>query len=375
MKQITSFTSGNESTTTPITNTNILWGAVAAAAVGMTLAEWQKRRDEEEKQRQSERPNTAGRKKYEEKMRMKRIIGESQQLLDKQRAERAKQNTVASARWNGIAKIEQAKEKAKQIAVSAARWTGITQIEQAKEKVNVGGNKPLANLAKQDDPPPDNVIYDLPTFNPNKQTALEWLVDLYRNNDLRGNTVLERTKYILNATESGNYVHFNEKIATGDSGFNTNLQDHKQWPDSGNQVGHYLTAVDISIRVNSFHPIIRPITRFFGISSIVGHEMLGDNITIHQAPFIGHAVQTWLGIKAQVLSLGKVDDWMCSQSDEDLDKILAYGPFENSDYFHYGNGKEDLRLSCEGWITGEKIIEGHFDNLEEIASYIEETLK
>jgi hypothetical protein len=146
------FSFGNESTTTPITNTNILWGAVATAAVGMTLAEWQKRREEEEKQRQSERTNIAGRRKYEEKMRMKRIIGESQQLLDKQRAERAKQNTVASARWNGIAKMEQAKEKAKQIAVSAARWTGIANIEQEKEKskVNVGGSKPLAKPVKDE---------------------------------------------------------------------------------------------------------------------------------------------------------------------------------------------------------------------------------
>ena len=43
-----SFTSGNQSTSTPITNTNILWGAIAAATVGASLAEWQKKREEKQ---------------------------------------------------------------------------------------------------------------------------------------------------------------------------------------------------------------------------------------------------------------------------------------------------------------------------------------
>lgn len=150
-----SFSFGNESTSTPIATSNILWGAVAAAAVGMTLAEWQKRREEEEKQRQSERPNTAGRKKYEEKMRMKRIIGESQALMNQRKQEKEKQNAVSSARWNGIAKIELAKQKAKQIAVSAARWAGIAKLEQEKQKANVGGSKGLASPVPQDPNPPD----------------------------------------------------------------------------------------------------------------------------------------------------------------------------------------------------------------------------
>lgn len=44
-----SFTSGNQSTTSQSTNapSNILWGAAATAVLGMTLAEWQKKREEE----------------------------------------------------------------------------------------------------------------------------------------------------------------------------------------------------------------------------------------------------------------------------------------------------------------------------------------
>jgi len=42
-----SFTSGNQTTSSPISDPNILWGAAAAAMLGATLAEWQKKREEE----------------------------------------------------------------------------------------------------------------------------------------------------------------------------------------------------------------------------------------------------------------------------------------------------------------------------------------
>ncbi|MFN8434342.1 MAG: hypothetical protein U0V18_09985 [Anaerolineales bacterium] len=42
-----SFSNGNQTTTSPISNPNIFWGAAAAAMLGATLAEWQKKREEE----------------------------------------------------------------------------------------------------------------------------------------------------------------------------------------------------------------------------------------------------------------------------------------------------------------------------------------
>jgi hypothetical protein len=171
---LTSFTSGNENTSTPITNSNILWGAIA-------VAEWQKKREEEEKQRQSERTNpstgsgqgTAGRKKYEEKMRMKRIVGESQALLDKKYAEQQAQKKVQEnvhkhlmnehRDQQSVYKSNAQNEQEKQNAFSAARWAGIAQIEQEKEKakVNIGGSKALASPAPQDPEPPESSWWDL----------------------------------------------------------------------------------------------------------------------------------------------------------------------------------------------------------------------
>ncbi|MBE0669347.1 MAG: Ig-like domain repeat protein [Anaerolineales bacterium] len=86
------FMQGNQSTSTPITNSNILWGAVAIATLGATLAEWQRRREEEEARKRAEAAaqekeggsgkQTPGQRAYEKMMRQKRIVGESQALLN-----------------------------------------------------------------------------------------------------------------------------------------------------------------------------------------------------------------------------------------------------------------------------------------------------
>jgi hypothetical protein len=146
--------------------------------------------------------------------------------------------------------------------------------------------------------------HGLPVDNKN-QTAFDWLIGLYQNNDLPGNTLPDRTKYILDATQNGYHVHFNDKIPSGDSGFNSKFQDSGIWPDSDRQVGHFLTAVDLSITANSQPELFRPIARFIAQSAILGHEMLGDNIKITwpaDIPLSVQITQVILGIRSQVLS-------------------------------------------------------------------------
>jgi hypothetical protein len=128
---------------------------MATAVLGATLAEWQRKREEEEaRQRELDRiaQQEKNARKREEKARLEYLNAAYQAKLDR---EKEKQIAVSAARWNGLAQIEQAKEKAKQIAVSAARWTGIAQIEQEKEKVNVIGSKPLLKPVPQDPNPPN----------------------------------------------------------------------------------------------------------------------------------------------------------------------------------------------------------------------------
>jgi hypothetical protein len=87
--------------TTPITNPNILWGA--AAAVGMTLAEWQRQREEEARRaEQSQGTSKGARKKYEEMMRKKRIVGESQALLNQKYANEKAQKKAQESTHNHL---------------------------------------------------------------------------------------------------------------------------------------------------------------------------------------------------------------------------------------------------------------------------------
>jgi hypothetical protein len=97
-------------------------------------------------------------------MRMKRIIGESQALLNekskqKQAEKKAQQNTFNHLMnehrdQQSVYKSQAEREQEKQNAVSAARWASLAQMEQTKEKANGGGSKPLLKPTQQDGNPP-----------------------------------------------------------------------------------------------------------------------------------------------------------------------------------------------------------------------------
>ncbi len=210
------------------------------------------------------------------------------------------------------------------------------------------------------------------------QPALDWMIDFYRDNRMPGDTALERTKYLLDNTDGGRYTHF-LNIPTGDSGFNIKYQDSSVWPSSDNQVGHYLTAVDISITVHSLPDNVQPLIRPFALATVIGHEMLGD--TVRPAignwsfPAVGHALQGLYGVRAQILSLGEVNRWFLDGNDQKLQKILSYGPADNWDYFHEGNSIQDLKLSREGWNAGKQLVNGEFQTPESFADYLDERLR
>lgn len=244
-----SFTAGNQSSNVPNTNSNILWGAAAATMLGVTLAEWQKKREEEEAARlaalqnsgggeEEEEPSkkkTPGQIAYEKMMQQKRIVGESQALLNQNRArEQAMQdyragerNAVAIAQsyqaqkameaqrageLNAVAIAEEYKtqEQAKQNAVSTARWAGVASVAQGKQEEqksgnwlsnlwnagvsavgsvlslgNVGGGKPLAMPVTLDGTPPPTPLPD--GFELGKSPYHDLFSDLYSVNNFRLN--------------------------------------------------------------------------------------------------------------------------------------------------------------------------------------------
>jgi|GEM_PF-6741393 hypothetical protein len=215
--------------------------------------------------------------------------------------------------------------------------------------------------------------YGLP---PATLPALDWLIALYENNQLPGDTVLERTQYILDATQNGLFVHF-ANIPEGDSGFNPAFQDSGKWPDSGNQVGHYLTAVDISLSANSLPSFLIQGARNVAIDLIIGHEMIGDytgsfsnnNIVNTFISYGVNGLQYGAGLFAAIYTNGDSREWFLSGEDENFEKILAIGPNFNNNYniFRNGNSIEDLRLTYQGWVDGENIINSNYETNTEFA--------
>ncbi|MCB0102095.1 MAG: hypothetical protein KDD74_08640, partial [Anaerolineales bacterium] len=161
------------STTTPTqsnTTSNVLWGGAAAALLGATLAEWQKKREEEEAARRAAMRNSGGeeeddrpRKKtpgqiaYEKKQQQKRIVAESQALLNQKKATQQAQSKIAKDK--NLAKAEAVMSKVKPSApyvassyldkeeetwlkgvASQGAWAAVKE----KEEKAVSGGKPLA---------------------------------------------------------------------------------------------------------------------------------------------------------------------------------------------------------------------------------------
>ncbi len=366
--------------------------ATATAILGATLADWQRRREEEEARKRAEaaareeegdrsgKRKTPGQRAYEKMVQQKHIIGallvekkenaEHQQARDEYRAgEKAYDIAQAKAIQQQARDDYRAGERAYSVqqAEKAELQAGLSAYYEGREAGEEKRTVPLACTA--------NNPYGLPVYNKD-QTALDWLIGLYKDENLPGSDSIERTKYVLYATESSKYVHFKDgRIPDNDSGFNIIFQDSVRWPNSDMQVGHYLTAVDISMRVHSLPPIVQPVAKKVGLAVVIGHELVGDDVTIPGMPIVGHLYQAYLGVRAEILSGGKVSEWFFNQNDDELQKILNYGPVENWDYLHNGNSIQDLRLSYEGWVAGQKLAEGNFQSPQEFSNYLEETLK
>lgn len=209
--------------------------------------------------------------------------------------------------------------------------------------------------------------YGLP---PPTRPALNWLIGLYQNSFLPGKTALMRTQYILQATENATYVHFS-RIPEGDSGFACNYQDSLVWRESSNQVGHFLTAVDISLKAHQSWW-----KKGLLLDAVIGHEMIGD--------WAGHGIQVAFGFTTNLLTFGSLHRWFLSGEEENFNKIITISRVVNygilgkialQPNFYSGNSIEDLRLSYQGWKFGELLSKNSFVTPEEAAEWLKENLE
>jgi hypothetical protein len=154
-----SFSSGNQSAHMPSAASNILWGAAAAAVLGMTLADWQRKREEEAAARlAAERANEVP----DDVLARRRA-----KVMAKNQAQRAQESRWEAARVAQNAKPEidedtfmqktykkilstanvipgvsawkkqedtKVKEQVYQNAVSATRWAGVASVAQGRRE-------------------------------------------------------------------------------------------------------------------------------------------------------------------------------------------------------------------------------------------------
>ncbi|WKZ50315.1 MAG: RHS repeat-associated core domain-containing protein [Anaerolineales bacterium] len=181
-------------------------------------------------------------------------------------------------------------------------------------------------------------------------TDVEKLTSMFSGNSLSGDTPKARLDSVLAGTSSlihGLNMQFNGDF--GDSGFAPQFQDGQD------QVGHFLTAVGIGYSSGD---------NAFGISTIVGHEMLPDygGITAPSQILIG-----MMSPAEREAFMSGTEGGFQQIYDSGFGFKASFGIFGRS-----GNSMEDIRLSYWGWYLGMLIANGCFQSNEEVAVWIED---
>jgi hypothetical protein len=228
-----------------------------------------------------------------------------------------------------------------------------------------------------------------------------------------------RLRAILEATEKTGVPGLQTGIKFSDSGFRDDFKD--PWPDSANQVGHFLTAVGLSFNpakvAQSF--MGRRLRDWLGADGSLTDEAVALRLTIghEKAPdptmgtkvggaivggIVGGVVAPWSGLAgpaggaaagAGIAILRKFRDQFaaCTSADVqvfqdalrslgtgsplDLDTAKAKLRSIRVDESLSGNSYADLLLSLFGWRLGQDILAGKFAAGADVATWIRTNIK
>lgn len=216
------------------------------------------------------------------------------------------------------------------------------------------------------------------------EAALEFLFGEGNENvDLSalGTDARTRMEFVLDYTSSDpeKPVHFAKDF--NDSGFHEGFQDSPIWgAASGNQVGHFLTAVDIGMEHTGAYP--KPLE----LAAAIGHEKWGDDRGANPEVFQGLA---GLNPKDQMLfqlGVGAVRDPERTPAEKyaavaaTSQAILPDLPGEHwtpngwDQFWRRGNSQQDLRLTTYGVALGEMINAGEIKTTDEVAAFLQQNL-
>ncbi len=205
----------------------------------------------------------------------------------------------------------------------------------------------------------------------------------YGSRGCRPYTAADRLRTILAATETG-IPGFQFGIGFGDSGFRKEFQD--PWPDSANQVSHFLTAVGLS-----FDPGTVSQT-FFGIQVrdwigappalsdadvairlCIGHEKASDAASLVTA-LIRVRAQYAAATAADVQNFRQAEAILGSGTPLQLTAALVALRSIQVNPSVYGNSYQDLLLTLCGWRLGKMIKNGIMQTGAGVAAWIRQNI-
>ncbi len=216
------------------------------------------------------------------------------------------------------------------------------------------------------------------------EAALEFLFgDGNENVDLSalGTDARTRMEFVLDYTSSDpeKPVHFAKQF--NDSGFHEGFQDSPIWgAASGNQVGHFLTAVDIGMEHTGAYP--KPVE----LAAAIGHEKWGDDRGANPEVFQGLAGLKPLDHVLFQAAVGAVRDpertpaekysAVAATSQAILPDLPSgsWTPNGWSEFWRRGNSQQDLRLTTYGVALGEMINAGEIKTTDEVAAFLQQNL-
>jgi RHS repeat-associated protein len=138
-----------------------------------------------------------------------------------------------------------------------------------------------------------------------------------------------------------------------DTGFKKEFRD--PWPNSNNQVGHFITAVkfgEYSIKSTGWKET--------ALDFVIGHEMLADGF-----PILSNIQQVLTGRRYR-----ETHEMFLSGKDSEFTKILEITGTEKRS----GNSIQDLRLSYKGWEFAQLIYGDELQTNEEYAAWLAQNI-
>jgi hypothetical protein len=214
-----------------------------------------------------------------------------------------------------------------------------------------------------------------------KDNAYQGFRALLSDERLPGDTLQDRMEFVLDLTADNAVAptHFSSEISFSDGGLRDELRDSPIWGTTwSNQIGHFLTAVDMGQRAIS--------RKGMYAAMAMGHELTGDLVKGGGYRTIGGLLRQSLNVANQLAHglkpsvLRAFDEGVEAAKNSDTAGVnraaqaIMGCPDSELEARRSGNSQADIRLTMYGWAWGEIIARGEQTSIHEGLAYLDANL-